>query len=122
MKNNFILIAALLIITSSVCLASGKLPGNSIANEKLQRDTMMPVAVVVKNLNPKCSQNSVVNTKVTQSPQGIEMKNGQPVKGYWSELWTVNSCSYKVYVPITFILDETGCTYSINPKEVKMTK
>lgn len=96
------------------------LPGKSIADARLQLDSLKAVYAVSSLMNRGCKKMSVVNTEILESPRDIGFKNGALTQGNWSELWTVNCCKKEVYVPIKFILQERGCTYAINPQEVKM--
>ncbi len=84
------------------------LPGGSIANTKLQSDTLSTSYAAAATKVTNCSKFSVVNTKVLK----------QPTNGSWDEEWTVNACGKKVYVPITFILTPTGATYMISPRKI----
>ena len=94
------------------------LPGESVANQKLQYDTLMSVYMAVGTQVANCENMKVVNTKVTKQPYNLKYRGQQVVGGLWEELWSVNACS-KIYdVPIKFILDETGASYVISPQNV----
>ena len=123
MKKLFIFLFGLSFLIGSTVFAQGyntrlPLPGTSVANTKLQYDTLPPVymAVGIKALN--CNNMKVIDTKVTKQPYNLEYRGQQVVGGHWEELWSVNACS-KIYdVPIEFILDDTGASYVISPKNV----
>ena len=94
------------------------LPGTSAANTKLQYDTLQPVYMAVGTKASNCDHMKVIDTKVTKQPYNLKYRGQQVVGGLWEELWSVNACS-KIYdVPIKFILDDTGASYVISPKNV----
>lgn len=94
------------------------LPGKTIANAKLQYDTLIPVYAVCGSLVKNCRNLSVINTEVVQAPADLVIKSGRPVSGNWKEKWTVNACGVVVQVPITFLIDATGVTYVIKQNEI----
>ena len=94
------------------------LPGKSIANPKLQYDSLMGVYAAVGAIDQNCDNFSVIDTAVIVSPQNLVSKNDNYVAGDWKELWTVNYCGKNAQVPIKFILDEQGATYLLNPSEI----
>lgn len=96
------------------------LPGKSIADTRLQLDSLKAVYAVSSLMNQGCKKMSVTNTEILESPKDIGFKDGALTQGNWTELWTVDCCKKEVYVPIKFILHEKGCTYAINPQEVKI--
>lgn len=112
MKN---LILSLIILFTGVAFAQtsntgikSPVPGDTLANTKLQYDTISSVYAAANMKVPSCNNLSIVNSKVLK----------QPSNGNWQEEWVVNACGKKVFVPITFILDYSGATYMISPKEV----
>ncbi len=99
------------------------LPGTSIANSKLQYDTIVPAfTVAMIKVGQRCEDLNVIDTQVIQQPTGLQYKKGKPVNGQWTEEWAVNACNKKVYVPIDFILDSKGATFVIDPKNAKLRK
>jgi len=98
------------------------LPGKSLANVKLQGDTLMAVYSVASMKNNGCKEMNVVNTEVLLPPQDLKMENGSYVSGYWIERWDIGSCGKVIYIPVTFILDKTGATYSINPNSAEFAR
>ncbi|MBQ8459143.1 hypothetical protein IJ541_03455 [bacterium] len=94
------------------------LPGNTLANRKLQYDTIMPVYMATGTKLKNCETMSIINTKVTRQPYNLKMQGGQYTQGQWEELWTVNACGKTADVPIKFILDSTGATYMISPNNI----
>ena len=98
------------------------LPGKSLANIKLQADTLLAAYTSAATKNKGCEDMNIVNTHVLMPPKDIKMQNGKYVSGYWVEGWDINCCGTMTYVPIKFILDETGANYSINQSLVKIAK
>ena len=86
----------LLVILSASAFAANTLPlpGESLANEKLQADTLMTSYAAAGTKVSNCNNYSVINTKVLR----------QPANGSWKEEWVINACGKNVFVPITFIL------------------
>ena len=108
---------------STICSAAEyntriPLPGSTVANEKLQYDTLMPVYMAVATKTKNCDKMSVTNTQVTKEPYDLEYQYGQAVAGKWEELWSVNACQQQFEVPIKFILDITGASYVVSPNRI----
>lgn len=122
LKKIFILVIGLSFISGICSFAQNygnySLPGNSVANTKLQQDTLGTVFMAVATKEKDCKNMRVTNTKVTKQPYDLKYKGQQIVGGYWDEIWTVNACSKTYDVPIKFILDETGASYVISPKNI----
>ncbi len=122
-KKLFIAIVCITFSVGGYVFAQGydtslPLPGESVANKKLQYDTLRPVYMAVGTKAANCKNMKIVNTKVTKQPYNLKYRGQQVVGGLWEELWSVNACS-KIYdVPIKFILDETGATYMVSPKNI----
>lgn len=94
------------------------LPGNSVANTKLQYDTLMPVYMLVSTKVDNCDSMSVIDTKVTRKPYDLKSVNGRYTQGQWNELWTVKACGKTAKVPIKFVLDSTGASYVISENKI----
>lgn len=92
---------------------TGRLPGTSIADNILQRDTLLPVFAHAQSLDERCTDIKVVDTRVSRPLINARQVDGRNVSGDWEELWDVDICGRKVHYPITFVLDETGTTYII---------
>lgn len=98
------------------------LPGQTLANVKLQSDTLIPVYVSASRFAMKsCDAMSITDTKVTKKPHNLKSQNGTYIAGEWEERWTVFACGSKIYVPVKFILDSTGATYVIHPDKISVT-
>lgn len=108
MKRYLITLLGLLIGCTAMAQNTLPLPGQSLANEKLQADTLMTSYAAASTKVPNCKNFSVITTKVLKHPSN----------GYWKEEWQINACGKNVFVPITFILDKTGATFAISPKEI----
>jgi len=80
-----------------------KLPGQSIANSQLQRDTMQLVALKEVVADNTCKQRKVINTEIVDSPKTIG-------KDPWTERWTVDRCGNMVQYKINFTPDQKGGT------------
>lgn len=123
--KKYILSILSIILFTGVCFASEynnqvPLPGNTVANTKLQYDTLMPVYMAVATKIKSCDRMSVVNTKVTREPYDLRYQYGQTIGGKWEEVWYVNACQQQFEVPIKFILDPTGASYIISPENIKI--
>lgn len=98
------------------------LPGKSLANVKLQADTLLAAYSVASVKNKGCEEMNILDTHVLIPPKDVKMQGGKYVSGYWVEGWDINCCGKMTYVPIKFTLDKTGASYSIKPNLVKVGK
>ena len=94
------------------------LPGATKADVKLQGDTLLPVYTSATSKMPNCAKMSVIDTAVLKQPYNTKMENGKYIEGTWKEQWTIKGCGQNVYVPVNFIIDKSGTTYTINQKDV----
>lgn len=130
MKKIVLLITFIVILAFSVSIGYTKtnnhsvkfpLPGESIANIKLQYDSYTSVIVAASTYAAKnCKYIYVVDTKVIKPPKKTKKKQGKLVGGEWTEEWTVKAGSKLIYVPIVFVLDERGATYIVSIEEVHL--
>ena len=97
-----------------------KLPlaGVTHANTKLQGDILMPVYTAASIKVPSCNKLSIVDTAILKQPHNLVKDGDNYVAGSWSEQWTVRACGQNVYIPIDFLIDETGTTYVIENNKV----
>lgn len=87
------------------------LPGTSIADEKLQQESLFTVYMFAHRVAaPDCKDFSIIDTKVS----------ADKVDNKWQEIWTIKACSKTANVPINFILGEEGATYAIDPMGVRV--
>ncbi len=95
------------------------LEGNSIANNTLQYYVVKDIYKLTSKLNPMCSNHEITNTQVVHYPYDVKKKNNKYVKGYWKELWTVNSCGKKVQIPVSFYINNKSTTYILEDSFLK---
>ncbi len=124
MKKNILFSVLLLFVfaTSVLAVDFKRLPGTSIADNILQRDTLLPVYSAVSVNLKGCTDMSVINTELITSPEFNKViGNKRYASSAWKELWTVRACGEKVSVPIIFVPDEvgTGTSYMIDSGEIK---
>lgn len=96
--------------------------GKTMANKKLQSNTLPSVYSAAGLKVKTCQTFSIIDTKVTKKPYNLKYKDGDYVKGEWKELWIVNACGMRVNIPITFILNPSGATYSISMRDITLSK
>lgn len=123
MKKIFITTILLNFIFINYCFAQDynvNLPllGESIANRQLQYDTLRAVYMAVGTKTTGCGNMKITDTKVTKPPYNLKYRGEKAVEGFWEELWTVNACSEIYNVPVKFMLDETGASYMVSPKNI----
>ncbi len=87
------------------------LPGKSIADTKLQENTLFTAYMFAHRVAaPDCKDFAIVDTSVSQ----------EKVDNKWQEIWTIKACSRTATVPINFELKENGGTYAIDPMGVRV--
>lgn len=87
------------------------LPGKSIADAKLQQDTLFTAYMFGHRIaSPDCQQFSITDTQVSKPK----------VDNKWQEIWTVQACTKSANVPINFELKPEGGTYAIDPMGVRV--
>ena len=88
------------------------LPGKSIADQKLQENTLFTAYMFAHRVAPaNCQDFAIIDTNVSE----------EKVDNKWQEIWTIKACSKTAYVPIDFTLKETGAVYAIDPMGVRVT-
>ncbi len=88
------------------------LPGTTITDPQLQRDSVRYAAAALGPLPPGCSQGAVVDTEFLGedgAPPGLRPAPGAPPRP-WSERWTLQACTRRVPVMIHFTPDANGGT------------
>ena len=119
MKRILILILFFLFISdiafskANIYDMSVPLEGKSIASDKLQQKVLMEVYPIAASYNPACTDFKVSDTQLLHYPYDTVKKKGRYVKGYWKELWTVDYCSQKLQLPITFTIGKKKTTFFI---------
>lgn len=93
---------------------STPLKGQSIASDSLQKKVLKDVYLLVSKHNSLCTNLKVIDTQLLHFPQNIKIKDGKYVKGNWKELWTVDYCSEKMQIPVTFYINNKDTYYNID--------
>ena len=89
------------------------LPGNSIADQKLQENTLFTAYMFAHRVAPaNCKDFAIIDTNVSE----------EKVDNKWQEIWTIKACSKTAFVPIDFTLKESGAVYAIDPMGVRVTE
>ena len=89
------------------------LPGTTIADEKLQQDSLFTVYMFAHRVAaPDCKDFSIVDTKVAT----------EKVDNKWQEIWTIKACTRTVNIPINFQLTDDNAVYAVDPMGVKVTE
>jgi hypothetical protein len=86
------------------------LPGTTITDPELQRDSVQYAAAAMGEMPPGCDVGFVVDTKfigVDGAPPGALPVPGAPVRP-WSERWTLQACGKRAEVRMHFTPDATG--------------
>jgi len=86
------------------------MPGETLGELTLQRDTAQTIFAFEKALAPDCAAPKVVDTKVVEKLSGVEVKDGRPVGGKWSERWVVDRCGTQVTYGVSYEADPKGGT------------
>ena len=87
------------------------LPGKSIADTKLQQDSLYTVYMFAHRVAAADCQNfSITDTQVSKPK----------VDNKWQEVWTVQACSKSANIPVNFELKPDGASYAIDPMGVRV--
>jgi len=87
-----------------------KLPGATLADDALQRDTQNYLLTVGAALatDMSCPHARVINTEVIKKPRNVQVRDGRMLRGEWTEKWTVNFCGKSVAFEIQYSADGRG--------------
>jgi hypothetical protein len=89
------------------------IPGSTIADRTLQRDTFLLLAQ--KDLSEleggQCRTRKVTNTEVTSPLDGAQVDGGRPIAGQWMERWTLDRCGAPIRYIVRFVTTRTGTTF-----------
>jgi hypothetical protein len=87
-----------------------KLPGATLADAALQRDTQDYLLTVGAALatDMSCPHARVINTEVVKKPRNAQVRDGRMLRGEWAERWTVNFCGKSVAFRIEYNADGSG--------------
>lgn len=87
------------------------LKGASIADEKLQQDTLFTAYMFAHRVAaPDCKDFSIIDTNISS----------EKIDNSWQEIWTIKACSKTATVPINFEIKENGGIYAIDPMGVRV--
>lgn len=87
-------------------------PGNSIADEKLQQEAMFTVYMYTHRVaTPDCQAFAITDTNVSKAK----------VDNKWQEIWTVNACTKTAKIPVNFELKDGGAAHAIDYMNVKVS-
>ena len=87
------------------------LPGKSIADTKLQENTLFTAYMFAHRVAPaNCKDFAIVDTEVSS----------EKVDNKWQEIWTIKACSKTALVPINFSLENDNPVYAIDPMGVRV--
>ncbi len=93
------------------------LPGTTIADPQLQRDSVQYAAAGMGTMPPGCNQGAVVDTRYVgldgQAPGTRLAANQEPQA--WDEVWTLEACGKRVGVMMKFTPDATGTAIHASP-------
>ncbi|HYE48870.1 MAG TPA: hypothetical protein VEB20_04720 [Azospirillaceae bacterium] len=82
------------------------IPGSTIADIRLQRDTITHVYLAALAARPDCDDKIMSDTRFEGFAEGPVPKGAQ-IKP-WAETWTVRACGEDIKVPVMFVPDATG--------------
>lgn len=116
MKKTLFSLIAILGLTTAVYAynydTNLPLPGNSIADTKLQENTLFTAYMFAHRVaSADCKDFAIVDTNVSK----------ERVDNKWQEVWTIKACTKTATVPINFELKEEGGMYAIDPMGVRVT-
>ena len=87
------------------------LPGKSIADTKLQENTLFTAYMFAHRVAPaNCKEFAIVDTEVSS----------EKVDNKWQEIWTIKACTKTALVPINFSLENDNAVYEIDPMGVRV--
>ena len=98
------------------------LPGESRASYILQTDALTNIFVATRvHSKTDCADENVINTTVGGLKDNHLVRNDPEsvvADKPWQEVWTVAACGLKMLVPIWFIPDATGTSFSITATDI----
>mgnify|MGYP007111615493 FL=1 len=122
--KKYVVISTMILLGLSVFANDGRLPGSSIADTKLQADTIGTVyAASSFVLKSNCTNFNITNTILKSKPEYNKVYQGKRyASSKWKEDWVVNACGRNVVVPVEFIPDKTGLgtTFMITPENIQV--
>ena len=88
--------------------------GDTITNKTLQYQIMNELFEISGKQRSTCTHHKISNTQIIHFPYDVVLKKNKMVKGYWQELWTIDSCGYKKQYPISFTIKKKKVIYKID--------
>ena len=93
------------------------LPGDTISDPQLQRDSVQYAASGIGDMPAGCDQGAITNTRfvgLDGQPPGIRPVAGATPKP-WTEIWSLKACSKAANVTMHFTPDATGTEIRADP-------
>ncbi|WP_455209120.1 hypothetical protein [Kaarinaea lacus] len=103
MSGRVVVIFIITVLVGSCATQSIQLPGNTKADQVLQRDAARFVMLLESAEESRCVQRKIVNTEVEEHPNDSD-------KDAWIERWTVDRCGSLVYYKVKFTPSPTAGT------------
>ncbi len=94
-------------------------PGNSLADHTLQRDTLAFLAqrdLFEAGPEARCRTRKVVATEVLEPVSGGEVEGVRPIAGRWMERWILDRCGQAVPYVVQFTTSRKGTTFIAEPQ------
>ena len=94
-------------------------PGDTIADRILQRDTLAFLAqrdLSEAGPEARCRSRKVVRTEVLTPLEGGQVEAGRPIAGQWVERWTLDRCGASIAYVIRFNTTRKGTTFIAEPQ------
>ena len=99
--------------------AAATVPGGTIADPVLQRDTLAFLAqrdLWEAGPEARCRTRKIVATELLMPVDGGEVEGARPVAGRWVERWTLDRCGAPVDYVIRFNTTRKGTTFLADPQ------
>ena len=99
--------------------AAGRVPGATLADAILQRDTLAFLAqrdLVEAGPEARCSARKVIATEVLVALEGGQLEGDWPIGGHWVERWTLDRCGAAVHYVVRFTTTRKGTTFVAEPQ------
>lgn len=90
---------------------SETIPGRTLADPGLRRDTVRTIVENERVVAPNCTSPKVVDTVIVEEPSNMEVRNGRAVRGGWSESWMIDRCGTQVAYGVSYAADPNGGTF-----------
>lgn len=88
--------------------------GDTIANNTLQYQIVNDLFAISTKTHSACTLHKISNTQIVHFPYDVVIKKNKMVKGYWKEMWTVDSCGNKKQFPVNFTIKKNKVIYNID--------